>query len=79
MMETQRLVIMCAFCWKVQPVADYLESEERWLDPSTFLACGRMQAQHYEIIDAYCNPCVMEMALRDERVLSQAAAERTNA
>ncbi|HEX6532300.1 MAG TPA: hypothetical protein VF019_06725 [Nitrospira sp.] len=43
------------------------------------MARGQLGSDRYDIVDAYCDPCLMEMALRDQRALAQAAEERTNA
>ena len=67
---------MCASCWRIQPLTDDLGTElDQWVDPTTFMARGK----HYDIIDGYCDPCLMEMALRDQLALARAAEERTNA
>ena len=71
---------MCASCWRIQPLADELnEDPERWIDPTTFMASVQLTSQEYEIIDGYCNPCLLEMAVRDQCALIRAAGERTNA
>jgi hypothetical protein len=49
------------------------------MDPTTFMACGELASGHYDIIDGYCDPCLMEMAIRDQLALARAAEERTNA
>ncbi|HET9606860.1 MAG TPA: hypothetical protein VFO87_07395 [Nitrospira sp.] len=49
------------------------------MDPTTFMARGQLGSQRYDIIDGYCDPCLMEMALRDQLALARAAEERTNA
>jgi hypothetical protein len=71
---------MCAACWRVQPLSADLGSEfDQWVDPTTFMACGELASGHYDIIDGYCDPCLMEMAIRDQLALARAAEERTNA
>jgi len=73
-------ILMCASCWRIQPLEDDLSSEpDRWIDPTTFMACGQLRSHEYEIIDGYCDPCLMEIALRDHHALVRAAGERTNA
>jgi hypothetical protein len=49
------------------------------MDPTTFMACGQLASEQYAIIDGYCDPCLMEMAIRDQLALARAAEERTNA
>jgi hypothetical protein len=79
-MEYQEPILMCASCWRIQPLADELSTEEdQWLDPTTFMARGQLGSHEYEIIDGYCNPCLIEMAVRDQCALVRAAGERTNA
>lgn len=71
---------MCASCWRIQPLAsDWSSESDRWIDPTTFMACGQLQSHEYEIIDGYCDPCLIEMAVRDQHALSRASVERTNA
>lgn len=52
---------------------------DQWIDPTTFMACGQIGSEAYDIIDGYCDPCLMEMAVRDQLALARAAEERTNA
>lgn len=79
-MEDQGLILMCASCWRIQPLADEWSSEsDQWIDPTTFMACGQLQSHEYEIIDGYCNPCLLEMTVRDQQALYRASGERTNA
>jgi hypothetical protein len=71
---------MCASCWRIQPLTDDLGTElDQWVDPTTFMARGQLGTRQYDIIDGYCDPCLMEMALRDQLALARAAEERTNA
>lgn len=71
---------MCASCWRIQPLADEWSAvSDCWIDPTTFMACGQLQSHEYEIIDGYCNPCLIEMAVRDQHALFRAREERTNA
>jgi hypothetical protein len=71
---------MCASCWKIQPLSNDLGAElDQWLDPTTFMALGQLGSERYDIVDAYCDPCLMEMALRDQLALARAAEERINA
>jgi hypothetical protein len=79
-MEAQRSILMCASCWKIQPLTDDLGAElDQWLDPTTFMARGQLGSERYDIVDGYCDPCLMEMAVRDQLALARAAEERTNA
>ena len=79
-MEHYEPIVMCASCWRIQPFTDDLISEpDRWIDPTTFMACGQLKSHEYEIIDGYCDPCLIEIALRDQHALVRAAGERTNA
>ena len=79
-MEIERSILMCASCWRIQPLTDDLGTElDQWLDPTIFMARGQLGSDRYDIVDAYCDPCLMEMALRDQRALARAAEERTNA
>lgn len=80
-MEAQEPILMCVSCWRIQPLMDESDSEEsdRWIDPTTFMACGQLETHEYEIIDGYCDPCLFEIAIRDQRALDRAAGERTNA
>jgi hypothetical protein len=43
------------------------------------MARGQLGSERYDIVDAYCDPCLMEMAVRDQLALARAAEERTNA
>ena len=71
---------MCPSCWRIQPITQELGVElDQWIDPTTFMACGPLDSGGYDIVDAYCDPCVLEMALRDQLALARAAGERTNA
>jgi hypothetical protein len=71
---------MCAACWRVQrPATDLGLELDEWMDPTTFMACGVLASDQYDIIDGYCDPCLMEMAIRDQLALARAAEERTNA
>jgi len=79
-MEDQRPILMCASCWRIQPLTDDLGTElDQWVDPTTFMAREQLGSQRYDIIDGYCDPCLMEMALQDQLALARAAEERTNA
>lgn len=79
-MEEQKAILMCAACWRVQPLNSDLGTElDQWIDPTTFMACGQLGSQQYDIVDGYCDPCLMEMAIRDQLALARAADERTNA
>ena len=84
-MEAQTTILMCASCWRIQrltedPLTEGLGAElDRWMDPTTFMGWGRLGSGHYDIVDGYCDPCLMEMALRDQLALARAAEERTNA
>jgi hypothetical protein len=79
-METQKSILMCASCWKIQPLTDDLGTElDQWLDPTTFMAREQLGSDRYDIVDGYCDPCLLEMALRDQLALARAAEERTNA
>jgi hypothetical protein len=79
-MEDQERVMMCAYCWRIQPLREELGSElDQWIDPTAFMARGQLGSTAYHIIDGYCDPCLVEMAARDRRALVRAAAERTNA
>ena len=79
-MEDQTPVMMCAYCWKMQPLRDELGSQlDQWIDPTAFMARGQLGNQAYLIIDGYCDPCLVEMAARSQVALMRAAEERTNA
>jgi hypothetical protein len=79
-MEEQKAILMCAACWRVQPLTADLGSElDQWMDPTTFMVFGELASDQYDIIDGYCDPCLMEMAIRDQLALARAAEERTNA
>jgi len=79
-MDDQKSILMCASCWRIQPLSEDLGAElDEWIDPTTFMACGQMKSEHYDIIDGYCDPCLLEMALRDQLALARTAEERTNA
>lgn len=79
-MEEQTTILMCASCWRIQPLTEDLGAElDQWMDPTTFMGWGRMESGRYDIVDGYCDPCLMEMALRDQLALARAADERTNA
>jgi hypothetical protein len=84
-MEPQKSILMCASCWRIQPLTDDLgtaldQALDQWMDPTMFMARGRLLgSEHYDIIDGYCDPCLMEMAIRDQLALARAAEERTNA
>ena len=79
-MEEQKAILMCAACWRIQPLTADLGTElDQWMDPTTFMACGQLGSEHYDIIDGYCDPCLVEITLRDQLALSRAAEERTNA
>jgi hypothetical protein len=79
-METQKSILMCASCWRIQPLTDDLGTElDQWLDPTTFMAREQLGSDRYDIVDGYCDPCLLEMALRDQLALARAAEERTNA
>lgn len=79
-MEYQELILMCASCWHIQPLADeWSAASDQWVDPTTFMAREQLQSHEYEIIDGYCDPCLLEMAIRDQCALFRASAERTNA
>jgi hypothetical protein len=79
-MEGQKSILMCASCWRIQPYSEELGTElDQWVDPTTFMARGQLGSQRYDIVDGYCDPCLMEMAIRDQLALARAAEERTNA
>jgi hypothetical protein len=79
-MQEDKAIVMCASCWRIQTLSGDLGTElDQWMDPTAFMACGRLASEQYEIIDGYCDPCLMEMALRDHLALARAAEERTNA
>jgi hypothetical protein len=79
-MEAQKSILMCASCWKIQPLTEDLGTAlDQWMDPTMFMARGQLGTEHYDIIDGYCDPCLMEMAIRDQLALARAAEERTNA
>jgi hypothetical protein len=79
-METQKSILMCASCWRIQPLTEDLGTElDQWLDPTAFMARGQLASERYDIVDGYCDPCLMEMAIRDHLALARAAEERTNA
>lgn len=79
-MDVQKSILMCASCWRIQPLTNELCVElDQWIDPTTFMACGQVASEAYDIIDGYCDPCLMEMAVRDQLALARASAERTNA
>jgi hypothetical protein len=79
-MDDQRSILMCASCWRIQPLSEDPGVElDEWVDPTTFMARCQMKSEHYDIIDGYCDPCILEMALRDQLALARAAEERTNA
>ena len=79
-MEDQKSILMCASCWRIQPLSEDLGTEwDQWVDATTFMARGQLGSQRYDIVDGYCDPCLMEMAIRDQLALARAAEERTNA
>jgi hypothetical protein len=79
-MEGQKTILMCASCWRIQPLVEDLGAElDQWLEPTTFMSWGQWGQGLYDIVDGYCDPCLMEMALRDQLALARAAEERTNA
>jgi hypothetical protein len=79
-MEGQKSILMCASCWRIQPLTEDLGTElDLWLDPTAFMARGQLGPERYDIVDGYCDPCLMEMAVRDQLALARAAEERTNA
>jgi hypothetical protein len=79
-MDEHRSILMCASCWRVQPMSQELGVElDQWIDPTTFMACDSLDSSGYDIVDGYCDPCLLEMALRDQVALARAAGERTNA
>jgi len=79
-MEDQQSILMCASCWRIQPLTEDLGTElDQWVDPTTFMARGQLGSLRYDIIDGYCDPCLLEMAIRDQLALARAAEERTNA
>ena len=79
-MEEQIAILMCASCWRIQPLTEDLGAElDQWMDPTTFMARRQLGSAQYDIIDGYCDPCRMEMALRDQLALARASEERTNA
>jgi hypothetical protein len=79
-MEAQRSILMCASCWRIQPLTEDLGTElDEWIDPTAFMARGQLTSERYDIVDGYCDPCLMEMAIRDQLALARAAEERTNA
>ena len=79
-MKEEKCILMCAFCWRIQPLSEDLGAElDQWMDPTTFMAWGQLGSERYDIIDGYCDPCLMEKALRDQLALARAAEERTNA
>jgi len=83
-MEEQKTILMCASCWRIQPLTEDFGTEldqelDEWMDPTTFMGWGRLGSGRYDIVDGYCDPCLMEMALRDQLALDRAAEERTNA
>ena len=79
-MEAQKSILLCASCWRIQPITDDLGTElDQWLDPTTFMAREQLESERYDIVDSYCDPCLIEMALRDQLALARAAEERINA
>jgi hypothetical protein len=79
-MEDQRTIVMCASCWRIQPLTEDLGAElDQWMDPTSFLGWGQWGWGRCDIVDGYCDPCLLEMALRDQLALARAAEERTNA
>jgi hypothetical protein len=79
-MDDQKAILMCASCWRIQPLTEDLGTElDQWVDPTAFMARGQLASAHYDIIDGYCDPCLMEIAVRDQLALARAAEERTNA
>jgi len=73
-------ILMCAACWRIQPLADELGSQlDQWIEPTALMARVQLGSGDYEIIDGYCDPCLVEMAIRSQRALVHAAHERTNA
>lgn len=71
---------MCASCWRVQPLLAELGAElQEWSDPTTFMATGEVSLGKYDIVDGYCDPCLIEMAVRDQLALARAEGERLNA
>lgn len=71
---------MCASCWRVQPLSEELGVElQVWSDPTTFMASGQVSSGKYDIVDGFCDPCLIEMALRDQLALARAEGERLNA
>lgn len=78
-MEEQR-VMMCASCWRIQPLHDELGSElDHWIDPTAFMARDQLGAGAYHVVDGYCDPCLADIATRDSRALVRASRERINA
>ncbi|HEU4684402.1 MAG TPA: hypothetical protein VFS39_07875 [Nitrospira sp.] len=74
------LVMMCASCWRIQPLHDELGSAlDQWIDPTAFMARGQLEASAYRIVDGYCDPCLAEMAARDSHAMIRASRERINA
>jgi hypothetical protein len=49
------------------------------MDPTSFMGWGQWGSGKNDIVDGYCDPCLMEMAVRDQLALARAAEERTNA
>ena len=79
-MEQETPVMMCASCWKMQPLHDELGAAlDQWVDPTAFMARGQLGVGRFLIIDGYCDPCLVEMAARNQVAVVRAAYERTNA
>jgi hypothetical protein len=79
-MDNETSITMCASCWRIQPRTQALEDDlQEWMDPTVFMARGQRPSSHYAIIDGYCDPCLIEIALRDQLALARAEGERLNA
>lgn len=75
--DLRQPVLMCAFCWKIQPPDDHLMFDE-WVDPTTFMAWSDGGTNDYEIVDGLCEHCLSDLAQQSAQLHRQ-NGERLNA